>query len=396
MRLVIDAVVGGVQDLISRPSGGRPVPAVGWLGVVAVATWVAWRPRQRARRRCSRRAVSCCSGLQGLWTESMDTLSLTLSAVALCLVIGIPVGIWAGLSDRVHRVLLPVLDFMQTMPTFVYLAPLTLFFLIGPASATVATLIYALPPVVRLTAHGVREVPHSVVEASTSLGATGLQRLRDVLLPMSKRTIVLGINQTIMAALSMVTIAALIDAPGLGKTVIKALETLDVGVAFNAGLAIVVLAIVLDRSTTAASERAQLARDRSGRAARAAPAGPARRRRRGRWRRCCSRAPTCGRRSSRPPSAAPSIGLGDDIARAADTSTALGAGPPVRPDRRGQGRRHGLPAQPVRGAAQRLALVAGAGRAGRAGRARRRPVGGAHRPPSGWACCSAPACGSTR
>ena len=267
VRAAIDAVVGAVQGLIAQPSGGRPVPQIGWLGVVAVASWLAWA-FGNLRVGLLTAGGLLLLGLQGLWTESMDTLALTLSAVGLCLVIGIPLGLWAGLSDRVARVITPVLDLMQTMPTFVYLAPLTLFFLIGPASATIATLIYALPPVIRLTAHGVREVPHSVVEASTSLGATGLQRLRDVLLPMSKRTIVLGINQTIMAALSMVTIAALIDAPGLGKTVIKALETLDVGVAFNAGLAIVVLAILLDRSTTAASERAQVDRARSRRSAR--------------------------------------------------------------------------------------------------------------------------------
>lgn len=320
VRLAIDGVVGAVQDLIARPSGGRPVPAVGWLGVVAVATWLA-TALGNARVGLLTAGGLVLLGLQGLWTESMDTLALTLSAVALCLLIGIPVGIWAGLSDRVHRALLPVLDFMQTMPTFVYLAPLTLFFLIGPASATVATVVYALPPVIRLTAHGVREVPAGVVEASTSLGATGLQRLRGVLLPMSKRTIVLGVNQTIMAALSMVTIAALIDAPGLGKTVIKALETLDVGVAFNAGLAIVVLAIVLDRTTTAASERAQVSRARvggsSGRLRRpallagaAAAAVAVLLSRTYLW---AAQFPTlAGGRE---------IGVGDDIARAADAAT---------------------------------------------------------------------------
>ncbi|MEO6084449.1 MAG: ABC transporter permease subunit, partial [Umezawaea sp.] len=154
----------------------------------------------------------------------------------------------------------PVLDFMQTMPTFVYLAPLTLFFLIGPASATIATLIYAAPPAIRLTAYGIRNVPGDTVEASESLGATRGQTLTKVLLPTAKRTIILGVNQTMMAALAMVTIAALIDAPGLGKTVIKALQTLDVGTAFNAGLAIVVLAIVLDRVTTAAGTRVERAR----------------------------------------------------------------------------------------------------------------------------------------
>ena len=263
IRLAIDTVVGHVQDLIARPSGGRPVPGIGWLGVVAVATYLA-SALGNLKVGLLTAVGLVFLGLQGLWLESMNTLALTLAAVALALVIGIPLGLWTGLSERVHRLVIPVLDFMQMMPTFVYLSPMTLIFLIGPASATIATLIYALPPVVRLTAHGVREVPATVVEATTSLGSTRMQRLRTVLLPMAKRAIVLGINQTIMAALAMVTIAALIDAPGLGKTVIKALETLDVGVAFNAGLAIVVLAIVLDRTSTAASVRAEVTRRRRG------------------------------------------------------------------------------------------------------------------------------------
>jgi len=143
------------------------------------------------------------------------------------------------------------------MPTFVYLAPLALFFGIGLASAVITTLIYAAPPAIRLTAHGIRSVNKATVEASQSMGATPWQTLTRVLLPMSRRTIVLGINQTIMAALSMVTIAALIDAPGLGKTVIKALQSVDVGTAFNAGFALVILAIVLDRTTTAMATRSE-------------------------------------------------------------------------------------------------------------------------------------------
>ncbi len=263
VRLAINTLVTFVQDVIARPSYGRPVPVLGWLGVVGVASYVAaviggWRVALLTA------AGLVLLGMQGLWRESMDTLALTLSAVFVALLLGIPLGVLAGSSERFSRLLMPVLDFMQTMPTFVYLAPLTLIFLIGPASATIVTLIYAMPPVIRLTAYGLRGVSAEVVEATTSLGSTRAQTLRKVLLPMAKRTVVVGINQTIMAALSMVTIAALIDAPGLGKTVVQALETLDVGTSFNAGLAIVVLAIVLDRVTTAASVRAETAR-RTGR-----------------------------------------------------------------------------------------------------------------------------------
>ncbi|MBX9398407.1 ABC transporter permease subunit [Streptomyces sp. TRM72054] len=262
IRLVIDNLVTFIQGLISQPPEGRPVPQVGWLGVVGIAGYVSWAV---GNWRVALLAVAGFTflGLQGLWQESMDTLALILVAVFVALLFAIPLGVWAGLSDRFNRVVTPFLDFMQTMPTFVYLAPLTLFFLIGPASATIATLIYAAPPAIRITAHAIRSVPETAVEAADSLGATPRQALLKVLLPMSRRTVVMGVNQTIMAALAMVTIAALIDAPGLGKTVIQALQSLDVGTAFNAGLAIVVMAIVLDRVTTAASAREESAR-RSG------------------------------------------------------------------------------------------------------------------------------------
>ena len=185
----------------------------------------------------------------------MDTLALTLAAVVLALLIGIPLGIFAGLFPRFERVITPFLDFAQVMPTFVYLTPVTLFFLIGPASATIVTMVYAIPPALRITAVALHEVPWSSVEAAVSMGSTRMQALRKVQLPQAKRTMVVGINQTIMAALSMVTIAALIDAPGLGKVVVTALESLDIGKSFQAGLGIVILAVLLDRTTTAAASK---------------------------------------------------------------------------------------------------------------------------------------------
>jgi len=246
------------QSLISQPAGDRPLPLIGWLGVVAIVTFVSW---VWGNWRVALLALGgfVFIGLQGLWQEAMDTLALTLAAVLVALVIGIPLGVWTGVSRRATKIITPILDFMQTMPTFVYLAPLTLLFLIGPAAATIATLIYAMPPVIRLTAHGISSVPAETLEAAASLGSTRWQALRKVMVPMAKRTIVIGVNQTIMAALSMVTIAALVAAPGLGQTVVQALESLDVGTAFNAGLAIVVMAVVLDRVTTAASVRVETA-----------------------------------------------------------------------------------------------------------------------------------------
>ncbi|MEW2159307.1 ABC transporter permease subunit [Streptomyces sp. NPDC007189] len=259
IRLAIDNLVTFVQSLISQPTGARPVPQIGWLGVVGLTGYVSWAV---GNWRVALLAVAGFTffGLQGLWQQSMDTLALTVSAVLVALLIGIPLGVWAGLSDRFNRIMTPFLDFMQTMPTFVYLAPLTLIFLIGGASAVITTVIYAAPPAIRITAHAIRSVPKTTVEAADSLGTTRSQQLLKVLLPMSRRTVVMGVNQTIMAALAMVTIAALIDAPGLGKTVVQALQSLDVGTAFNAGLAIVVMAIVLDRVTTAAAARTETRR----------------------------------------------------------------------------------------------------------------------------------------
>jgi glycine betaine/proline transport system permease protein len=259
IRLVISAVATSLQSLLSQPVFDRPLPIIGWLGVVALVGFVSWAlGNWRVGLLAS--AGFFFMGLQGLWQPSMDTLALTLTAVLFSLMVGIPLGVWAGTNDRVNTFLTPILDFMQTMPTFVYLAPLVLLFAIGPASATIATFIYAAPPVIRITAHGIRQVPRETIEAAESLGTTRPQMLLKVTLPVAKRTVVIGINQTIMAALSMVTLAALIDAPGLGRVVLEALNHLDIGTAFNGGLAIVIMAIVFDRVTTAASVRSELAR----------------------------------------------------------------------------------------------------------------------------------------
>jgi glycine betaine/proline transport system permease protein len=195
-------------------------------------------------------------GVLGLWESSVDTLALTLAAVVLSLAIGLPLGVLAGRNDRFMRIVSPILDVMQIMPTFAYLAPLALFFLIGPATAAIATMIYAIPPAIRITALGIRGVPGTTVEAATALGSTRAQVLRKVQLPMAMPTIILGINQTMMMALSMVVITVLVDAPGLGKDIIRALQQVDVGTAFDAGLAIVIIAVVLDRLTSKAGERA--------------------------------------------------------------------------------------------------------------------------------------------
>jgi glycine betaine/proline transport system permease protein len=194
-------------------------------------------------------------GIFALWPDSMDTLIITLLSVFFCILVGLPVGILMARNKAVSAAMMPVLDLMQTVPAFCYLAPLALFFGIGPAVAVVLTFIYALPPLVRITEHGIRSVSPTTVEAARSMGLTRGQMLRQVQLPMARRTIVVGINQCTMAALSMATIAALVNGPGLGKPVVAALQIQNVGAASVAGLAIVAMAIMLDRTTTAASER---------------------------------------------------------------------------------------------------------------------------------------------
>jgi glycine betaine/proline transport system permease protein len=250
----IRVVISSVFDLFSTVLHGLTWPGLTTIGAVLGLVVGGWRLALLVG------AGFLSFGVLGLWEHSVDTLALTGASVVLSLAIGIPLGIWAGRSDRVMNALRPVLDVMQIMPTFAYLAPITLFFLIGPASAAIATMIYAIPPAVRITALGIRGVPPASVEAATSLGSTGRQLLSKVQLPMARRTIILGVNQTIMFALSMVVITALIDAPGLGKDILHALQQQNVGLAFDAGVAIVVMAIMLDRLTTQSSERLDPAR----------------------------------------------------------------------------------------------------------------------------------------
>jgi glycine betaine/proline transport system permease protein len=221
-----------------------------WVGVLAVLGLLGYTLSG------PRLAVMCVvsfslMGLFGLWDQSLRTLALMLVAVALSVLIGLPLGVLSAYSDRFDRVLRPILDAMQTMPTFVYLIPVVLFFGIARVPAVVATLIYAVPPMIRLTNLGVRQVSPAAIEAARAFGSTPRQILFKVQLPLALPAILTGVNQTIMMALSMVVIAALIGAGGLGREVLVSLQRLEVGKALEAGLAIVLLAIVLDRLSEA-------------------------------------------------------------------------------------------------------------------------------------------------
>ncbi|QXE03358.1 proline/glycine betaine ABC transporter permease [Terribacillus sp. DMT04] len=186
---------------------------------------------------------------QELWSELMDTFTLVLTASILCVIIGIPIGILMSKSKIAEAIITPILDFMQTMPAFVYLIPAVAFFSIGVVPGIFASLIFATPPTVRFTNLGIRQVSDELVEAADAFGSTGPQKLFKVELPMAKYTIMAGINQTVMLALSMVVIASMIGAPGLGREVLSSLQRAQVGPGFVAGLSIVVLAIIIDRFT---------------------------------------------------------------------------------------------------------------------------------------------------
>ncbi|MGH3367153.1 MAG: ABC transporter permease subunit, partial [Nocardioidaceae bacterium] len=254
----LDWVVELAAETFSEAAFPRPVPHVGWLGVVALASWIAYVLAGLRMAILVAASLLAC-GFFGYWADSIDTIIITVLAVALCVLIGLPVAILMSRSKRVTTVVTPVLDAMQTTPAFAYLAPLALIFGIGPPAAVMVTVIFALPPLVRIAAYGLQTVSPTSMEAAGSMGSTTTQTLRKVQLPMARRTIIVGLNQTTMAALSMATIAALISGPGLGQPVIQALSTLDVGAAGVAGLCIVIIAIMLDRVTTAASEHGDAA-----------------------------------------------------------------------------------------------------------------------------------------
>lgn len=185
----------------------------------------------------------------GFWNETMQTLALVLSSTIIALIMGLPLGIWSANSKRCDKILHPILDLMQTMPAFVYLIPAVLFFGLGTVPGAFATIIFAMPPVVRLTSLGIKQVPKNVVEASRSFGATPMQLLFKVQLPLALPTIMTGINQTILMSLSMVVIAAMIAAGGLGEIVLKGITQMKIGLGFEGGIAVVILAIILDRIT---------------------------------------------------------------------------------------------------------------------------------------------------
>ncbi|MDA3937865.1 MAG: proline/glycine betaine ABC transporter permease [Spirochaetia bacterium] len=241
IALVVEGFLDGVNWLFNFPSA---------FVIIGLFSFLAWKVAGKGV------ALFSLIGFllilyMGYWSETMDTLSLVFSAVIFGLLIGLPVGIWASRSDSAWKILRPILDFMQTLPAFVYLIPAVLLFKLGPVPGVIATLIFSLPPVVRLTNLGIRQVPVEIREACRAFGATPKQMLLKAELPVALPTIMAGVNQTIMLALSMVVISGMIGAGGLGNVVLKGITQLKIDMGFEGGICIVILAIFLDRVTQA-------------------------------------------------------------------------------------------------------------------------------------------------
>jgi glycine betaine/proline transport system permease protein len=265
VSFVLGGIRGSIDGLFEAILG--LLVGMGWPAVIAGATLLGYASGGWKTGLLALSGLAVL-GMLNLWDPSMQTLAVTLAAVFVAVAIGIPIGVLMAKSDRARAVITPILDVLQIMPQFAYLIPFVLFFGIGPAAAAIVTLVYAMPAAIRITALGIRGVPESALEAARSLGSSAGQVLSKVELPLARKTIGLAVNQTIMLALSMVVITAVIDGPGIGENILRAMQILDVGLIFNAGLAIVILAIVLDRITEQASRRMDArereAADRSG------------------------------------------------------------------------------------------------------------------------------------
>jgi len=247
IAFLVSNLIDGFEFVLGSP------PAIIMILIITVLAWLASGKKLTF-------AVGTALGLVlidsiNLWDSAIETLALVLVAAFIALLIGIPTGIFASRNEKVsENVIRPTLDFMQTMPAFVYLIPAVIFFGLGTVSGAIATIIFSMPPVVRLTNLGIRQVPAEVVEAGRSLGSTPKQLLFKVQLPIALPTILAGINQTILLALSMVVIASMIGAGGLGEPVLSGITSLQIGVGFEGGIAVVVLAMILDRVTQALGE----------------------------------------------------------------------------------------------------------------------------------------------
>ncbi|MGT3164380.1 glycine betaine/L-proline ABC transporter permease ProW [Yersinia enterocolitica] len=239
IRVPVDFILSGFQHLLL----GMPAPIA--ILVFALIAWQFSTLGMGVATLVSLIAI----GAIGAWSQAMVTLALVLTSLFFCILIGLPLGIWLARSNNAARIIRPLLDAMQTTPAFVYLVPIVMLFGIGNVPGVVVTIIFALPPIVRLTILGIKQVPADLIEAAESFGANPRQMLFKVQLPLAMPTIMAGVNQTLMLALSMVVIASMIAVGGLGQMVLRGIGRLDMGLAAVGGVGIVILAIILDRLT---------------------------------------------------------------------------------------------------------------------------------------------------
>jgi glycine betaine/proline transport system permease protein len=239
----IAAVVDGFGATIDGALLALPI----WLAIALLTAFAGWRVSVRFGIFTLVSLLLIAS--MDLWAATISTLGLVLASTLLSLILGIPLGVWMARSKVVESISKTTLDFMQTMPAFVYLIPAVMFFGLGRVPGIIATIIFAMPPAVRLTALGIQQVPAEIVEAARAFGCTDRQLLFRVQLPSARPSIMAGVNQTMMLALSMVVIASMIGAGGLGNVVLQGIQRLDIGLGFKSGLSVVLLAIILDRIT---------------------------------------------------------------------------------------------------------------------------------------------------
>ena len=241
LREPVDAILGGVEAALQFP------PAWAMIVLLALLAWQLAGARLAIGALVSLFVIA----MLGIWSEAMVTLSLVLTSLFFCIVLGLPLGIWLANSDRAERIIRPILDAMQTTPAFVYLVPVVMLFGIGNVPGVIVTIIFALAPLVRLTSLGIRQVRPDLIEAARAYGASPWQMLTKVQMPLAMPSIMAGINQSLMLSLSMVVIASMIAVGGLGLMVLRGIGRLDMGLATVGGIGIVILAILLDRVTQA-------------------------------------------------------------------------------------------------------------------------------------------------
>jgi ABC-type proline/glycine betaine transport system permease subunit len=244
----LNGLIGGIHSLLNI------IPW--WLFILAIF-FAGWKSTGKLKNGIFFALAITVIGIAGLWALMLETLSIIIAAVIISLFFGLPLGILLAQFDRAEKIARPVLDTMQTMPVFVYLIPALLFFGLGKAPAVIATTIYAIVPVIRLTSLGIRQVDKEVVEAAKAFGSTGVQTLIKVQIPQAKATIMTGVNQTLMMAMAMVVTCSMIGASGLGMEVLMGVQRIEIGRGLIAGIAVVILAIVLDRITQGIAEKGQ-------------------------------------------------------------------------------------------------------------------------------------------